>query len=99
MLKHTGGVKYCFAAYLPDGTKCRVKYKARVGDGFGIFTMENNGWTIDGPSAENWWELSAIGQGTVVSIPAMFGPPDSVDVFVYENDSDTPIFTKTVGYQ
>lgn len=97
-IDYTGGVKYCFAAYLPEGTTCRLRYKPRAGGGFGIIPMENNGWTINGPSADDWWELSAVGQGTTVSIPAMFGPPDIVDVFVYENGSDTPIISKAFGY-
>jgi hypothetical protein len=75
-----------------------VKYKPRAGGSFGIFTMENDGWSINCPLADDWWELTANGQGTIASIPAMFVPPDTVDVFVYENGNDTPIISKAFGY-
>jgi hypothetical protein len=94
----TGGVKYCFAAYLPDGTACRVRYRSRSGGGFGIWPGENDGWTIRGPFSDYWRELVANKQGSVVSIPVMFGPPDTVDVLIYENGSDIPVITKAIGW-
>jgi len=101
VINYTGAVKYCIAAYLPEGTKCTVIYKvADSVSGVGIFSMQNEGWTINVSSSDST-NLSAIGQDEVVSIPFMLGPPiypGRVDFFIYENGSDTPAFTKVIEY-
>ncbi len=93
-----GGKKYCVAATLPKGTSLKVVIKPSSGypsTGIGIFQMENTGWTIVSADTRNT-NLHANGFGQTVSISFMTGPPTSVDFFVYENGSRTPLKVKTV---
>lgn len=55
----------------------------------GLTLMENIGWTIVSPLSDHII-LEAKGDGEVVSIPFMVGPPVSVDFLIYENGSATP---------
>ncbi len=89
-------VKYCFAAYLPAGTQCIVKYNP--GGPFGIVMNENNGWTMKS-LPDYWKELSAEGDDKSVSVPAVLGGgyTYTVEIFIYENGSEIPAFSKVIG--
>jgi len=100
-INYTGAVKYCIAAFLPTGTKCTVIYEvADSVSGVGLFKLENEGWKIVTVNS-NDVKLTADGQGETVFVPFMLGPPiypGRVDMFIYENGSDTPAFTKIIEY-
>lgn len=94
----TGGVKYCIAADLPKGTSLTVIFKPTPGytySGIGISSMENDGWTINSMRADST-NLQANGTGQIVTVPFQFGPPTSIDFFIYENNSVIPTVTKTI---
>ena len=94
----TGGVKYCIAADLPKGTSITVIFKPTPGytsSGIGIWSMENDGWTINNLNADST-NLQANGTGQIVSVPFQFGPPTSIDFFIYENNSAIPTNTKVI---
>ncbi len=94
----TGGVKYCIAADLPKGTSLTVIFKPTPGytsSGIGIWSMENEGWTINNLDADST-NLQADGNGQIVTVPFQFGPPTSIDFFIYENKGLEPTNTKTI---
>jgi hypothetical protein len=62
--------------------------------GIGLWPMENDGWIIIRDADTT--VVQANGTGQVVSVSFQFGPPTSIDFFVYENRSLTPSKTKVI---
>lgn len=91
-----GAIKYSIGAYLPIGTSLRVLIEGNF-NGSGIWSMQNTGWTINNYFPDSM-VFTTTGNNQTVEVPFQFGPPTSLDVLIYENNSPTPTRTKIIGY-